>query len=713
MTGLKRTFCHRHNRGRCRVALAAMASLIVAACDTRGGAGPVSNGLVSNPTGETVVAFDHGLVSGWVDYGWAATLAPGSAAKVDLGGWGGWILARPGLGQRHADLDVEVQLPSGVDSTGLVRVRLGNDGDEFPAVALTFRNNGDSSSAHVLADQLNPDGLAFDRIILQAARDVPKGTTLVVQRVSLPLVTPPRPVASAVEPATVSADCRAAGAHPISPDIYGVALSASREGTTDEPWDLGITSRRWGGNPTSRYNWQDGHAWNTAADWFWQNVAILKGEEPAWQQFLRTNRNRGVGSAITLPTIGWVAKDTSSYSFPVSEFGAQQAADPSHPDMGNGNRSDGKPIPPGNPQRTSIEASPGFVAAWVRAMEASGAAPRQYILDNEPDLWHDTHRDVHPDPLTYDELATRIIEYGAAVRQAAPGARIAGPASWGWWGYSYSAADAVAGFDRQPDRKAHGDQPLLEWLLDQVRQHEQRTGVRTLDVLDVHYYPQSKNVYTNGGKGGADRETGRLRVRSTRSLWDPSYTDESWIKQNIRLLPRMKQLIAEHNPGLGLSIGEYSFGGENTPSGAVAQAEALGRFAEYDVESAYYWTYPTTDSAVGTAFRAFRNYDGKGGHFLPNWVPSTSSADVSMFTSTDGKDVVAVLVNRSDTAQKLVSASFMNCGDLPTREAYQYDGSSNTLRPMSVGTGPMSDVQLMLPAWSITTIHLSPQGVKS
>ena len=51
-------------------------------------------------------------------------------------------------------------------------------------------------------------------------------------------------------------------------------------------------------------------------------------------------------------------------------------------------------------------------------------------------------------------------------------------------------------------------------------------------------------------------------------------------------------------------------------SGALATAEALGRFAQFGVTSAFYWTYPPENSPAMWAFRAYRNFDGKGGHFL-------------------------------------------------------------------------------------------------
>jgi hypothetical protein len=54
--------------------------------------------------------------------------------------------------------------------------------------------------------------------------------------------------------------------------------------------------------------------------------------------------------------------------------------------------------------------------------------------------------------------------------------------------------------------------------------------------------------------------------------------DESWIAQNVRLIPRMKELIASKCPALKLAITEYEWGGDNIITGALAQVEILGIF---------------------------------------------------------------------------------------------------------------------------------------
>jgi hypothetical protein len=189
------------------------------------------------------------------------------------------------------------------------------------------------------------------------------------------------------------------------------------------------------------------------------------------------------------------------------------------------------------------------VERWVRRIrerdrELGHRRVHQYILDNEPMLWHETHRDVRSDPVTYDELLEKTIAYASAIRRADPEATIAGPAAWGWLEVNYSAVDVAAGLDKRPDRLRHGDAPLLAWYLRQLRAHERRTGKRLLDVVDVHYYPALEGIGL-GTSGETDPETAALRIRSTRSLWDPEYVDESWIRERFRVIPRLRGWIAE------------------------------------------------------------------------------------------------------------------------------------------------------------------------
>ena len=510
-------------------------------------------------------------------------------------------------------------------------------------------------------------------------------------------------ISGAGTPMTV--ECKSPG-QPVSPTIFGIAWA-------DTDKDIGATAHRWGGNTTSRYNYKLG-AWNTANDWFWQNIKIDSHEV-----FLGKVAEKGGLAAITVPIMGWVAKDTSSASFPVSVFGPQEKTDPDHPDFGNGKKSDGKTLlAPKEQTRTSVAVTPEDVGDFVKKVRAyekkiGKKLVFEWILDNEPGLWSTTHRDVHPNPLTYDELLERTIAFGTAIRKADPDAIIAGPTSYGWWEYFYSTKDHDEGFRAKPDRKAHGDVPLIAWYLQKLAEHEKKTGVRILDVLDVHIYPQADNVQGPDGKGGdgggeTDRKTNDLRFRTTRSLWDRDYVDESWIKEAVYLIPRMKDLIAQNYPGRAFQIGEYNFGAEAHPAGGVALAEVLGRFALNGVSHAFYWTYPKKGTPAYWAFRAYRNYDGKGGHFLERIVPSSSPSGTSIYASRDesGKKWVIIALNFSADRPEPASIELKGLVSPGALKSFVYTGGDQGFVP---GDAKLegSALKTKLPPYSITVMELA------
>ncbi|MFO0663594.1 MAG: glycoside hydrolase family 44 protein [Polyangiaceae bacterium] len=505
-------------------------------------------------------------------------------------------------------------------------------------------------------------------------------------------------------------DCRAQ-TKSISPHIYGIGFDITGHSNWKEPrqWELGVSARRLGGNAATRYNWELGTAFNHGSDWIFANNG-MPGGEAFYVTFMRQNDEKNAVSAVTIPIMGWVAKDMTSTSFPLAKYPQQKVTDGSR-GAGNGIKPDGTEIPSPPPTETSVAASPEFEGRWVKTMAAMAKSQktkrdRIYILDNEPALWNSTHRDVHPEPMSYDELMQRTKAYATAVRDNDPEALIAGPSSFGWPEYFFSAKDAKAGFQNKPDRRAHDDLPLLAWYLRELRAHEKKTGKRLLDLLDVHFYPQNESIGV-GTMGAVDPKTVGVRLRSPRALWDPTYKDESWIGEPVRLLPRLQDWINEYYPGTGIQIGEWNYGAEGDMSSGLATAETLGLFASHGVRSAFYWPYPAIDSPAFFAFRAFRNFDGQGGRFLDQLIPTPHAEGLSVWASKDttGKHLVLVVLNYDATAWIAPKVELGGCTAIESNAAYVYTaGAKNFVKTQLQVDG--STLTGDLPPYSMTTLDI-------
>src|SRR5262249_30278354 len=111
---------------------------------------------------------------------------------------------------------------------------------------------------------------------------------------------------------------------------------------------------------------------------------------------------------------------------------------------------DGSNVTGNDPRDTSIAITSTFVQDWIRHLMGKYGSAAQggvglYCLDNEPMLWNSTHRDVHPQPTSYDEMRNQTIAYASAIKAVDSTAQTLGPVEWGWTGYFWSALDAAPG----------------------------------------------------------------------------------------------------------------------------------------------------------------------------------------------------------------------------------------------------------------------------
>ncbi len=485
--------------------------------------------------------------------------------------------------------------------------------------------------------------------------------------------------------ATVVVDA-AADNRAISSLIYGVGSSDSLDlnaPTQAQIAEIGASLSRIGGNLLTRYNWQI-EAANHAADYFFESIAHGSGTPgKTMVDFVHKSVGAGAAASVTVPIINYVAKLGPNRSilpsFSVAKYGQQQATDPWFPDAGNGIRTNGTKITNNDPTDANTPLTSAMQAGMVDHLiaqfgtSANGGVPF-YTLDNELGLWHETHRDVFPTGVTMQDEFSRMLQAAQIIRARDTNAKILGPEEWGYLGYLYS------GYDKQwseinnnynpnqfPDRANNGGMDHLPWLLSQFQAYQQTIGERLLDYLTVHYYPQGGEYDDSQNDLSAGEVTSTmqlLRNRSTRSLWDPNYTDESWQGQvygKLNILPRLKGWIEQYYPGTQLGLTEYAWGAEKHMNGATAQADVLGIFGREGLDLATRFRVPPPGSPTFYAMKMFRNYDSSGSKFGDINARATveNPDNVSAFASRRASDgaLTIMVVNKNLVDPNNISAT--------------------------------------------------------
>jgi len=534
-------------------------------------------------------------------------------------------------------------------------------------------------------------------------------TGLVLALLSAPLLAQNPPVQIAVDAAL--------DRHPIHPEIYGVAF-----GSTALLADLNCPVNRSGGNAASLYNWQ-ANASNRGNDWYFESIAeasATPGENG--DTFISQSRAGGSQPMLTIPTVGWVAKlgagRNKLASFSIAKYGAQSGNDWQwFPDAGNGVHSNGTFVAGNDPNDANLPADSVFQQGWMQHLAstwgpASGTGLRYYILDNEPSIWHSTHRDVHPTGATMQEIRDKMVDYANRIKSIDPSAAVVGPEEWGWSGYFYSGYDqqygSLHGWGTLPDRNSHGGADYLPWVLGQLSTASAGAGRSLLDVFSVHYYPQ-------GGEFSDDVSTSMQlrRNRSTRSLWDPNYVDESWIADTVRLVPRLRQWAAAYGPNLKTAITEYNWGAEGHINGATAQADILGIFGREGLDLAARWIAPAASTPTYNAMRLYRNYDGNKSAFGDIGVratvpdPDTVSAFAAVRAADGALTVMVVSKNLSgSTPATIVFSHFSARG---AAQVWQLTSTNAITRLGDVAVSGGA-VATTLPPQSVTLFVLAGAG---
>ena len=241
-----------------------------------------------------------------------------------------------------------------------------------------------------------------------------------------------------------------------------------------------------------------------------------------------------------------------------------------------------------------------------------------------------------------------------------------------------------------------------------MRQDSATTGRRLLDVFTVHYYPQ-------GGEFSDDVSSAMQlrRNRSTRSLWDPTYVDESWINDRVQLVPRLKSWVNTSYPGTSIGITEYNWGAENHINGATTQADILGIFGREGLDMAARWATPASSTPTYKAMQMYRNYDGNKSTFGDTGVAATVAdpdtvAAFAAQRSADGALTVMV-VSKYPSMSGAATINLANFAHRGAAQVWQLTAANTITRLQDLSLSGNS-FGFTLPPQSVTLFVVPPSS---
>lgn len=482
--------------------------------------------------------------------------------------------------------------------------------------------------------------------------------------------------------------------HNISPYIYGINNGVYKKAT----W------RRWGGNRTSAYNWENNYS-NAGADYFDQNDDYLP-----WAMNLPANQYhdpaqcliafhdstlaQNAVSGITLPMVGWVSNDGDGQVL-VSELAPSPRWAEVHDIKGapftlTPDTADGK---------IYVDEELNFLLHTFGAANTANGI-KAYILDNEPGLWCSQFQHMRSNCVTYNELFTKTDTLAEVVKSMDSTAMVMGPESFGFsefWDLQNASDKAAYAADH--------------WFIDSYLKHMQQSsaavGHRLLDVLSVHWYPDLNTVHIYSDD--IDHQTCIQRMQCIRSLWDSSYVEDSWIGTwfgaELPIIPNIKHSIDQYYPGTKFAINEYDYGGHHHISGGIAQADALGAFGKTGVDYAALWG--TIEGYNISAFNLYRNYDGNDGTYGSIYVrssgnnPDTSSIYASVEDSTN-KVMHIIVLNKSGDNAIDATINIQNAVTYNKADLYYFNAQDSNIQhiPLPAGSLDNNTLTYQIPAYT-------------
>lgn len=497
------------------------------------------------------------------------------------------------------------------------------------------------------------------------------------------------------------------GKRAVSPNIYG--RNEGFESPNQFYKDAGLRFVRiGGGNNMSAYNWRQ--KLTVHPDWF-NNV--YGADWDVYAQKINTSFPE-MQAMFAFQLLGRAASNGQN-NFP--DWAYMQA----HPGwMGNGQNLAGGGTP--NPDGGNKALVDGDINLFSKPWPADSSVAilnhwfgpngkgfnknqlRYWSMDNEADVWNGTHDWAMPTLIPSSEFMDRYIELAKKAKAIDPGLKICGPVTTSEWQWFKWANESI-----KIDGKYYC---WFEYFIKRCADEEKASGVRVLDVFDIHHYPwaPTDNDALQNHRIFYDKNyvyPGANGIKTINGGWDNSQTKE-YIFQRIN-----DWLTTYFGEGHGITLGlsEWSPGPNEPNLASVIYATHLGTFANNSVEYFTPWNWFTGMwESLHLFSRYAKNYSVSSTSSLENTVSAyttVNEAADSMTVIIVNRDMIAahnVTVNLSGFSVSDGNYKTLQLSSLPAAETFK-SHTSNALKQNTVTTNSNS-FTLSVPALSTTAILL-------
>jgi hypothetical protein len=502
---------------------------------------------------------------------------------------------------------------------------------------------------------------------------------------------------------------------PVSPYIFGknnvlpsTYLNNGTNADVTKANEAGVRLvRQGGGNNSTKYNWRQ--KLSSHPDWY--NNVYANNWDAAAKNL--TDKMPGVQGMWSFQLLGKVGANTQ-HNFPDWTYNGSNWWDGVNQNLAGGgtvNPAGGsKALVEGNPdlylKDWPADSTVGILDKWfgTGGLGYDTTWYRYWSMDNEPEIWHGTHDDVMKTQIPAEEFMQLYFKVAKAARAKFPGIKLSGPVpanEWQWYRYG---SDGISYNGKK--------YCWLEYFILRIAEEERETGIKLLDILDIHYYPSSSKAeeLVQYYRVFFDRNyiyPEANGVKTVNGGWDNSINKEYILG---RCTDWLKKYMGE-NHTVKFGVTECGLNTNDANVQASWYASTMGEFMKHDVEIFTPWSWKP---GMWETLHLFSRFSNK--YFTD--ASSSQETYVSAYpTLNENSDSMTIfLVNRHTTQVKEVQLDVQNfiiknepiylysLSKLPTTETF-VSHTQNALKKKQIDK-PEYHISVQLEPLSVNAIVL-------